>query len=302
MSRRSCSRSATPGRRASCQRAAGSAVAAPAERRTRRSPGRPPTHVSAGAPIASAASCGPSPCRSSAPWKSAATCSASAVVVAAARRARAASSRSTSRGPSSTASPVEDSAARSSPDSRVQVSRPTRARADAPRAPAPARAATRQQRAAAGARKPERLGAPARVGLLHAPVGEVGQERAARARAQLLVVLLAQQVDRHRQRRALHRHAVEVVERVLERERQQPPPRGVQQPHVDGEHALGGLAARLGAVQVRPRRQRQVVAGRPGRRSRRASRRRPRARTGLPTAAPARRGSRARRGPAGSAR
>ena len=112
-------------------------------------------------------------------------------------------------------------------------------------------------------REPERLGAPARVGLLHAPVGQVGQERAARARAQLLVVLLGQQADRHRQRRALHRHAVEVVERVLQRERQQPPPRGVQQPDLDGEHALGALAALLRAVHVRPRRQRQIVAVRP---------------------------------------
>ena len=56
VSRRSCSRSATPGRRASCQRATGSAVAAPAERRTRRRPCPAATHVSAGAPIASAAS------------------------------------------------------------------------------------------------------------------------------------------------------------------------------------------------------------------------------------------------------
>ena len=155
-------------------------------------------------------------------------------------------------------------------------------------------------RPAAG--QPERLGAPARVALLHAPVGQVGQERPARARAQLLVVLLGEQADRHRQRRALHRHAVEVVERVLERERQQPPPRGVQQPDLGGEHALGGLAAVLGAVHVRPGRQRQVVAVRPAdvvderaagvlEHDRVADRR-----------APARRGSRARRGPAGSAR
>ena len=39
MSRRSCRRSPTPGRRASYQRRGGSAVAAPAERRTRRRPG-----------------------------------------------------------------------------------------------------------------------------------------------------------------------------------------------------------------------------------------------------------------------
>ena len=160
------------------------------------------------------------------------------------------------------------SAVRRSPESRVQVI------AVARRAPRPARPAPRR-RANAGARqvattgssaprpapgKPERLGAAARVGLLHAPVGQLGQERAARARAQLLVVLLGQQVDRHGQRRALDGHAVEVVEPVLQRERQQPAPGGVQQPDLDREHALGALAAVLGAVHVRPGRQRQIVA------------------------------------------
>ena len=47
----------------------GARAAAPARRRPR---------TSAGPPIASAASAGPSPCRSSAPWKRCATCSASA--------------------------------------------------------------------------------------------------------------------------------------------------------------------------------------------------------------------------------
>ena len=53
-------------------------MAAPAERRTRRRPGPAACHVSAGAPIASAASSGPAPRRSSTEWKSPATCSASA--------------------------------------------------------------------------------------------------------------------------------------------------------------------------------------------------------------------------------
>ena len=117
----------------------------------------------------------------------------------------------------------------------------------------------RQQRAAAGRGHPQRLGAAARVGLLHPPVGQIGQERAARARAQLLVVLLREQPDRHRQRRALHGHAVEVVQRLLQREREQPAPGGVQQPHLDREDALGRLAAVLRAVHVGPGRQREIV-------------------------------------------
>ena len=70
--------SVTPGRRASYQRRGASAVAAPAERRTRRRPWPAAAHVSAGAPIASAATSTPAPRRSSTAWKSPATCSASA--------------------------------------------------------------------------------------------------------------------------------------------------------------------------------------------------------------------------------
>ena len=109
--------------------------------------------------------------------------------------------------------------------------------------------------------KSQRLRAPAGVGLLDPVVGEVGQERAARARAQVLLVLLAEQVDRDRQRRALDRDAVEVVQRRVDRQRHQPPPRGVHQAHVDEHRALGRLAALLGPVQVRPGRERHVVAG-----------------------------------------
>ena len=73
-------------------------------------------------------------------------------------------------------------------------------------------------------------------------------------------MLLAEQVDRDRQRRPLDRHAVEVVQRRVDRQRHQPPPRGVHQPHLDDHRALGRLAARLGPVQVGPGRQRHVVA------------------------------------------
>ena len=131
------------------------------------------------------------------------------------------------------------------------------------RTPGAARPRPRQQRAAAGAGEAERLGAPARVVLLHPPVRQLRQERAAGTGAELLVVLLGEQVDGHGERGALHGHAVEGVEPVLQRERHQPPPARVQQPHLGREHALGHLAAVLGAVHVRPRAQREVVARRP---------------------------------------
>ena len=77
-------------------------------------------------------------------------------------------------------------------------------------------------------------------------------------------MLLAEQVDRHRQRRALGGHLVERVQRLVDGQRDQPPPRAVHQPHVDDQRALRRLAAVLGAVQVGPRGQRHVVADAPG--------------------------------------
>jgi hypothetical protein len=77
-------------------------------------------------------------------------------------------------------------------------------------------------------------------------------------------VLLAEQVDRHGQRRPLDRHAIERVQALVQRQRDQAPPRGAHQPHVDGDHPLRLLPARLRAAGVDPRRQRQIVARRPG--------------------------------------
>ena len=77
-------------------------------------------------------------------------------------------------------------------------------------------------------------------------------------------MLLAEQIDRHRQRGALGGDAVEVVERLVDGQRDQPAPRAVHQPHVDQQRALRGLAAVLGAVQVGPGAQRDVVAGAAG--------------------------------------
>ena len=180
---------------------------------------------------------------------------------------------------------------------RVAAAAPARERRRAPRGD------DRQQRAAAGRGQPERLGAAARVGLLHAPVGEVGQERAARARAQLLVVLLGRAgrspppAPRARPPRGRSRRAGSPATSASSRPHEESSSRTstANTPSAVSPRS----SARCTSVQADSARSSPVRAAE---RSRRASRPRPRARPGCRPRRAARPGSRARRAPAGSAR
>ena len=231
-----------------------------------------PASVSAGAPIASAASSGRRPAPLEHAVESPATCSGERRVVAGARRARPARARRPSRGPNSTAKPVEDRRRAARPDSRVHDSSSPR-RERGPRQ----LAATGSSTPRAVAREAQRLGAAACVRLLDAPVGEVGQERPARARAQVLLVLLAEQVDRHRQRGALGGDAIEVVERLVDG-RARSGGRGRRRPSRTSTISAPSGSRRSAACSPRPRSRRRRRRG--GGRRRRARGWRPRARPG----------------------
>jgi hypothetical protein len=255
-SRRSCSRSVTPGRRASYQRRGGSAVAAPADRRTRRRPW--PTR-----PSRRRRADRQRRVLDARPRRSRHASNSRRRARRAPRRSAAAepssTRRSTSRGPSSTRTRFDDSAARSSPDSRVHDSSVAAAERGAP----PARRHRQHRRGRCpGIPAPRRAGAASASSTRS--VRQVGQEGAARARAQVLLVLLASRSI------ATASAARSVATRSKSSSGSSTPapsgdPTRCPSGRTSTSSAPSGVSPRSsGPVQLHPRRQRDVVTGAAG--------------------------------------